>query len=111
MSTELKPMHDARLKTRADDDMCWIPAATFRMGSDHHYPEEAPAHVVTVDGFWMDRFTVTNRQFDHFVRATGYATLAERPADPALYPGAQPEIHLYCGGFVRPGLPAAAQPD
>ena len=25
------------------------------MGSDRHYPEEAPAHRVTVDGFWIDR--------------------------------------------------------
>ena len=30
------------------------------MGSDSAYPEEAPAHRVRVDGFWMDRFTVTN---------------------------------------------------
>ena len=30
------------------------------MGSDHHYPEEAPAHRVTVDGFWIDRCAVTN---------------------------------------------------
>ena len=31
------------------------------MGSDRHYPEEAPAHRVTVDGFWIDRTPVTNR--------------------------------------------------
>jgi sulfatase modifying factor 1 len=74
------------------EGMSFIPPATFRMGSDHHYPEEAPAHIVTVDGFWMDRHAVTNRDFERFVRATGYVTLAERPADPALYPGAQPEL-------------------
>jgi formylglycine-generating enzyme len=43
--------------------MVWIPGGTFVMGSDHHYPEEAPAHRVPVDGFWMDRHTVTNHQF------------------------------------------------
>ena len=44
-------------------DMVRIPGGTFRMGSDHHYPEEAPVHRVTVDGFWIDRTPVTNRQF------------------------------------------------
>jgi len=33
--------------------MVWIPGV-FRKGSDHHCPEEAPAHCVVVDGFWMD---------------------------------------------------------
>ena len=85
-------MPDAKPKAHDEAELRFVPAATFRMGSDHHYPEEAPAHVVTVDGFWMDRYTVTNRDFDRFVRATGYVTLAERPVDPALYPGAQPEL-------------------
>lgn len=71
-------------------DMVWIAGGSFMMGSDHHYPEEAPAHRVSVDGFWIDRFTVSNRDFDRFVRETGYVTLAERPANPDDYPGAQP---------------------
>ena len=58
--------------------------------SDSHYPEEKPAHRVRVDGFWMDIHTVTNREFDAFVRATGYVTLAERPADPDDYPDLAP---------------------
>jgi len=33
--------------------MVFVPGGTFRMGSDKHYPEEAPAHKVTVDG--LDR--------------------------------------------------------
>jgi len=66
--------------------MVWIPGGAFMMGSDRHYAEEAPAHRVRVDGFWMDVFTVTNRDFDRFVADTGYITLAERPADPKAYP-------------------------
>ena len=52
-------------------DMIWIPGATFRMGSNDHYPEEAPVHLAAVDGFWIDPAPVTNRQFKAFVKATG----------------------------------------
>jgi len=88
----------------ADPDMRFVPAATFTMGSDRHYPEEAPAHSVTVDGFWIDRYAVTNREFDRFVQATRYITLAERPADPSLYAGAQPGLLVPSSVvFVKPG--------
>ena len=76
----------------ATRDMIRVPGGDFRMGSDHHYPEEAPAHKVSVDGFWMDRQTVTNRAFSRFVDATGYLTLAEQAPDPADYPGVRPEL-------------------
>jgi formylglycine-generating enzyme len=72
--------------------MRWVPGGTFRMGSDNHYPEEAPAHSVHVDGFWMDEHSVTNRDFKAFVEATGHVTLAERPVNAADYPGARPEL-------------------
>ena len=74
------------------EDMVWIPGGTFRMGSDRHYPEEAPAHNVRVDGFWMSAHAVTNADFARFVDQTKYVTVAERPANPADYPGAQPEL-------------------
>jgi formylglycine-generating enzyme len=73
-------------------EMAWIPGGVFLMGSDNHYREEAPAHTVEVDGFWMDRRTVSNRDFARFVEATGHVTLAERPANPQDYPGAKPEL-------------------
>jgi len=72
--------------------MSRIPGGAFTMGSNDHYPEEAPAHRVRVDPFWIDRYAVTNREFARFVEATGYVTLAERPANPADYPGAKPEL-------------------
>ena len=76
----------------ADSGMLCIPGGTFLMGSDRHYPEEAPVHRVTVDGFWMDRTPVTNRQFRQFVEATGYVTFAETAPDPKDYPGALPHM-------------------
>ena len=70
--------------------MVWIPGGRFLMGSDHHYPEEAPAHPAEVEGFWMDRAPVTNAEFQTFVKATGYRTQAEQPANANDYPGADP---------------------
>jgi formylglycine-generating enzyme required for sulfatase activity len=72
--------------------MVWIAGGTFQMGSNDHYPEEAPVHRVTVDGFWIDRAPVTNRQFRTFVEATGHVTVAEKAPDPKDYPGALPEM-------------------
>src|SRR5438105_7549137 len=88
-----------RAHSSVHDGMVWIPGGTFRMGSDHHYPEEAPAHRVSVDSFWIDRMPVTNSQFKAFVNATGHVTTAEVPPDPADYPGALPEM-LYAGSLV-----------
>ena len=76
----------------AEAGMIWLEGGVFHMGSDDHYPEEAPTKRVTVDGFWIDSRPVTNAQFASFVRATGWKTVAERPVDPALYPGALPHM-------------------
>jgi formylglycine-generating enzyme required for sulfatase activity len=69
------------------------------MGSNDHYPEEAPAREVAVEGFWIDRFQTTNAEYARFVEATGYVTVAERPLDPAGFPGAPPE-NLQPGSLV-----------
>ena len=71
------------------------------MGSDHHYPEEAPAHPATVDGFWMDRCAVTNAEFRRFVEATEYMTVAELAPDPAEYPGADPALLVPASAVFR----------
>jgi formylglycine-generating enzyme len=82
-------------------DLVWVPGGTFRMGSDDHYPEEAPTHRVTVSGFWMDRHVVTNRDFARFVAETGHVTVAERAPDPADYPGARPELLVPASAVFR----------
>jgi sulfatase modifying factor 1 len=87
--------------------MVWIPGGTFLMGTNdkESFPNERPAHLVQVQGFWMDERDVTNAEFSKFVEATGYVTTAERkidwedlkkelppgtrkPGDSALAPGA-----------------------
>jgi formylglycine-generating enzyme len=84
---------------RSHAPMMFIPGGTFRMGSDRHYPEEAPVHCVTVDGFWLDRTPVTNRDFRRFVNATGYVTFAEITPDAKDHPGALPNM-LKAGSLV-----------
>jgi formylglycine-generating enzyme required for sulfatase activity len=76
----------------AKANMVWIPGGVFLMGSDQHYPEEQPAHRVRVDGFWIDRTPVTNREFRRFAEATGHVTFAEIAPDPKDYPGALPHM-------------------
>lgn len=72
--------------------MVWVPGATFRMGSDNHYPEEAPAHPVAVDGFWMDVGPVTNAQFARFIEDTGHKTFCEIAPSADDYPDADPSL-------------------
>ncbi|MFK4823017.1 formylglycine-generating enzyme family protein [Ochrobactrum quorumnocens] len=80
-------------------DMVYVHGGTFQMGSDHHYPEEMPAHRVSVESFFLDRTPVTNAQFSEFVTATGYRTFAELVPDPRDYPGILSEM-LYAGSLV-----------
>ena len=81
-----------------------VPGGSFRMGSTSFYPEEAPIHTATVGPFAIEAHPVTNAQFAEFVDATGYVTVAERPLDPALYPG-DAEADLLPGALVFSGTP------
>lgn len=86
--------------TPAPEGMVWVPGGTFWMGCDDcEMPDALPVHLVEVDGFWMDQTPITNRQFEHFVKATRYVTVAERTPDPKDYPGAPPE-NLVAGSAV-----------
>ena len=65
------------------DDMVWIPAGEFMMGSsdDEGRSDEYPTHEVKLSGYWIDTHEVTNAQFKKFVKATGYVTTAEKAPD------------------------------
>lgn len=66
-----------------NENMIWIPDGIFTMGTDdpHSMPNERPAHQVKINGFWMDKYDVTNVEFRKFVEATGYVTTAEKAID------------------------------
>lgn len=93
----------------APEGMAWIPGGEFSMGSDSAHDslcsmpgltsDAQPIHRVYVDGFWMDRTELTNAQFEAFVKATRYVTVAERTPTAAEFPGAPPE-NLVAGSTV-----------
>jgi len=67
------------------EGMVWIPGGTFQQGAVIQdkvaMPHERPAHLVRIDGFFMDITEVTNAQFSKFVKETNYSTVAERAID------------------------------
>ena len=94
---------------KAPDGMVWIPGGEFSMGAvvngegSHEMPmasnDAGPVHRVRVDGFWMDATPVTNEQFEKFVKATGYVTIAERTPTKEEFPTA-PSENLVAGSVV-----------
>jgi formylglycine-generating enzyme required for sulfatase activity len=89
--------------------MVWIPGGEFSMGAQDPPDmddvgmkatiDSRPVHRVYVDGFFMDKTDVTNAEFEKFVKATGYITVAERKPKPEDYPDAPPE-NLVAGSVV-----------
>ncbi|WP_370479894.1 formylglycine-generating enzyme family protein [Tamlana flava] len=69
----------------APEGMVWVNKKTFTQGAKegdkYAMPREKPAHLVTVDGFFIDVTEVTNKQFKAFVDATNYVTVAEQPVN------------------------------
>lgn len=107
-----------RAESAAPEGMVWIPGGEFSMGAAdpvgvdandvgmHATDDSRPIHRVYVDGFWMDRTEVTNRQFAAFVAATNYVTVAEKRPRAEDFPGAPPE-NLVAGSvlFAAPPRP------
>ncbi len=64
----------------APEDMVLIPAGEFMMGASPGmvHQHETPQHRVFLDAFYIDKFPVTNMQFQKFVDSTGYVTDAEK---------------------------------
>ena len=95
--------------TGQPEGMVWIPGGEFSMGSDIASEsicslpgvtrDAVPIHRVYVDGFWMDTTEVTNEQFQAFVAATQYVTVAEQTPTIEEFPGASLE-NLVAGSTV-----------
>ena len=91
------------------EGMVYIPGGEFSMGSldptemmcggDQPMDDARPLHRVYLDGFFMDATEVTNEEFDRFVKATGYETVAERKPTREEFPDV-PEERLVAGSVV-----------
>ena len=79
--------------TETPEGMIWIESGSFIMGSDQGLPDERPAHEVRLNGFWIDKYEVTNANFFKFVAETGYETYSEEVKDSLVFqsPSLTPE--------------------
>jgi formylglycine-generating enzyme required for sulfatase activity len=65
------------------DDMVWIDPCTITVGPDPSDELASPAHEVTLDGYWIDRYPTTISQFAQFLNDTGLDELyVEQMANP-----------------------------
>ncbi len=100
--------------------MVYIPGGEFSMGAldptemvcggDQPMDDARPLHRVYVGAFFMDATEVTNEQFEEFVKATGYVTVAERKPTREEFPGA-PEENLVAGSAVFAPAPVPVPLD
>lgn len=106
--------------TSAPPGMVWIPGGEFSMGCETKNDslcgvpgvtqDSTPIHRVYVDPFWMDETEVTNAQFNEFVQATGYVTVAEKKPTAEDLPGV-PTESLVAGSAVFSPTPKAVSLD
>lgn len=78
-------------------NMVWIEAGSFTMGSDRGMPDEYPAHPVDVSGFWIDKFEVSNQDFQSFVAETGYVTFSETIEDSLVFKSPEDNHNMRLG--------------
>ena len=95
----------------APDDMIYIPAGEFIMGSDKvdtdamglrfgstpYYLNERPKRNVTLKGYYIDKYEVTNQQYKEFVDAMQGRVRIPAPAywENGVYPEGQERFPVY----------------
>ena len=90
------------VETRVDDTMILLPGGEYIIAGDSPRPaEDAPLRRARVSAFFIDRHEVTNRQFEAFVRATGYVTTAEQDGGGWVYRGGESDWRHVAGADWR----------
>lgn len=80
-----------RFEKTFSDDMVYIPAGEFTIGSNEWWPKSQPEHKRIIDAFYMDKYEVTNKRYKKFVKAAERTPPAhwvngEFPAERAEHP-------------------------
>ena len=73
---DLASVDAGALADALDECVASIPAGAFRMGSEDGRADEVPERSVRLSGFSIDRFEVTNAQYQRYLRATGVSVPA-----------------------------------
>ena len=76
----------------AEPDLCLIPAGTFTMGSDDDLLNEAPAHKVYLDAYYIGKTEVTNAEYYLFWLESGGPRSEHTPISYEGEFGTWPEI-------------------
>lgn len=84
-------------RARSDDkkvNMSKIEAGTFTMGTNKPIfvvDGEGPERIVSLRSFYIDKYEVSNEDFEKFVESTGYETEAEKMGDSFVFEGLMSE--------------------
>lgn len=76
----------------AEPELCFIPAGTFTMGSDNDLPNEAPAHKVYLNAYYIGKTEVTNAEYYLFWLESGGTDSEHTPMSYEAAFGTWPEI-------------------
>lgn len=77
-------------KDSSTQDMVYVPTNMYTLGTNHPVFEadrESPEREVLVEGFYLDKYEVSNKDFEAFVVDTNYITEAEQFGDSFVFDG------------------------
>jgi formylglycine-generating enzyme required for sulfatase activity len=99
--------------TKSGVEMVLIPAGSFEMGSRHGREDERPVHTVWLDAFWMDRYEVTQAEYERLGQVEAIPNPAHfRGPDLPVEQVTWPQAARFCNARSRAeGLPVCYNED